>query len=108
MDDAEEYLAKVNTKMQQKIVRDIQKTEIGIKGKWYKKLAGSDGIFEFKESDHQFWYRILAFWDKTGKEETLILCTHGFNKKSDKTPPKEIKQAERIKNQYFENKKNKQ
>ncbi len=87
-------------------LQNIQKTEVGFKGKWFKKLTGSKGVFEFRESDHQFWYRILSFWDKTEKDETLILCTHGFNKKSAKTPPKEIKRAEAIKNQYFKNKKN--
>jgi len=39
MYEAESYLAEVNTKMQLKIVQNIQKTEVGIKGKWYKKLT---------------------------------------------------------------------
>ncbi|MFN3802894.1 hypothetical protein [Belliella pelovolcani] len=26
--------------------------------------------------------RLLAFWDKDGSEETLVLATHGFVKKN--------------------------
>jgi len=35
----------------------------------------------------------------------LVLETHGFIKKPQKTPKKEIKKAERIREKYFKNKK---
>ena len=107
MDDAEEYLSQIEVKIQSKILMSVQKTEIGIKGDWFVKLKSSEGIFEFRESDHTFFYRIPAFWDTTGKDKTLILATHGFNKKTNKTPPSEIKRAEKIKKNYFKNKKSK-
>jgi phage-related protein len=44
----------------------------------------------------------LAFWDKT--ETILVLATHGFVKKTGKTPKSEIKRAEDIRKQYFEQK----
>lgn len=49
-------------------------------------------------------YRLFAFWDKDG--ETLVVATHGIIKKSQKTPSKEIAKAERIRNEYFNNKDN--
>lgn len=44
-------------------------------------------------------YRLLAFWDT--EEETLVVATHGFVKKTDKTPLKEIRKAEAIRKEYF-------
>jgi hypothetical protein len=48
--------------------------------------------------------RLLAFWDKTENKETLVFATHGFIKKVDKVPAKEIERAERIRERYFDNK----
>lgn len=47
----------------------------------------------------------FAFWDKTGNEETLVLATHGLIKKTGKTPQADLDKAERIRQQYFEQKK---
>jgi len=49
-------------------------------------------------------YRLFSFWDKTEESETLVIATHGILKKTQKTPAKEIKKAEGIRKQYFENK----
>lgn len=49
-------------------------------------------------------YRVFAFWDKTGKVETLVVATHGVIKKSNKVPKSEIEKAERIRWEYFKNK----
>ena len=70
-------------------------------------MKETDGIYEFRERDSKYFYRILAFWDSENEEETLILATHGFNKKTNKTPKSEIKRAESIKETYFLNKKKK-
>jgi hypothetical protein len=48
--------------------------------------------------------RLLAFWDKTDVNETLVLATHGFIKKVDKVPANEIERAKAIRKKYFENK----
>jgi hypothetical protein len=37
----------------------------------------------------------------------LVIATHGFIKKVDKVPAKEIERALRLKNNYFENKRKK-
>ncbi len=58
-----------------------------------------NNIFEFKHNQ----LRILYFYD-AGK---LIVCTHHFTKKQQKTPKKEIKRAKKMHELYLLNKKNK-
>ena len=50
-------------------------------------------------------YRLLAFWDKENKSETLVFATHGIIKKTSKVDKKEIDKAENIRNAYLKNKK---
>lgn len=104
--EAETYFLAQNEKIQKKFLISFEKTETGNKGNWFEKLKNTDGIYEFRQSDHQKFYRIFAFWDSEEKE-TLIVATHGIDKKTNKTPPKEIKKAEQIKKKYFETKNNK-
>ena len=68
----------------------------------FKKL--NDNIWEFRTKFSKRHIRILAFWDKTNNVETLVLATNGFINKTSKTPQKEIKRAERIRSEYFNNK----
>jgi phage-related protein len=99
--EVEEYFLAQNEKVQKKFLISFEKTETGIKGIWFQKLKNTDGIYEFRQSDHQKFYRIFAFWDSKAKE-TLIIATHGIDKKSNKTPKKELKKAEQVKKKYFE------
>jgi len=91
--------------MKDKFTYSFTKTEYGYKGEWFKKLNDSNGIFEFRQRDQDKFYRIFAFWDGTGKDKTLIVATHGIDKKKNQTPRKEIKKAEVIKAKYFKQKK---
>jgi phage-related protein len=77
-------------------------------GQWFTKLTGSEGIYEFRVDESGKFYRIFAFWDNDYPRETLIVGTHGFVKKSNKTPDKEIRKAERIKREYFKEKRENQ
>lgn len=70
--------------------------------KLFKKLQHD--IWEFRTRYNGLQIRLLAFWDKTNKTETLVFATHGFIKKVDKVPSNEIERAIRIKTAYFENK----
>ncbi len=45
-------------------------------------------------------FRIFCFFD----EGNLIILLNGFQKKSQKTPSREIKKAEKLKDEYYENK----
>ena len=71
--------------------------------KLFKKLRGE--IWEFRIRFNGLQIRLLAFWDKTDRSQTLVLATHGFIKKVDKVPGNEIERAEHIRKRYFENKK---
>jgi phage-related protein len=105
--EAEEYFESLDERVQDKFLKSFDKTRIGLYGEWFQKLYGTDGIWEFRARDHHKFYRILAFWDKEGDSETLILVTHGFDKKSNRTPMNEIQHAEQLKMKYFNNKENK-
>jgi phage-related protein len=63
-----------------------------------------NGYGPYLQQYNKNYYRLLAFWDKTEKEDTLVLATHGFIKKTNKTPKTEIKKAEEIRKEYFERK----
>lgn len=70
--------------------------------KLLKKLQND--IWEFRTNFAKLQIRLLAFWDNTDKKETLVIATHGFIKKVDKVPAKEIERAVRLRNEYFNNK----
>lgn len=63
-------------------------------------MTGTDGLYEIRIKSGTDIYRIFCFFDQ-GK---LIILVNGFQKKTQKTPTKEIKTALKIKDDY-ENKK---
>lgn len=107
LEEAEIYFLALNDKIQAKFLKACDKTESGLKGPWFEKLNSKDGIFEFRERDQEKFYRIFAFWYGDSESRTLILCTHGLDKKSNKTPKSEIEKAIRIKELYHKDKKSK-
>lgn len=64
---------------------------------YFKKMAGSEEIWECRVQSGSNAYRILCFF---AGRSTLIL-TNGFAKKSRKTPAREIALAERYRRDYF-------
>ena len=102
--EAEKYFKDLPDKIKDKLVVSFTKTKLGYKGDWFEKLKNTDGIFEFRTRDQDKFYRVFAFWDGSNEDKTLIVGTHGFDKKSNKTPPKEIRKAEQIKKKYFNSK----
>ena len=69
--------------------------------KLFKKLEGTD-IWEFRTKYDGIQYRLLAFWDTT--TNSLVVATHGFIKKVQKTSKQQIKRAEEIRAIYFRQK----
>ena len=55
----------------------------------------AEGLFEFKTRGG---VRVLWFYDRG----SIIICTHGFIKKRQKTPAGEIERAREIRRRYFE------
>jgi phage-related protein len=68
--------------------------------KFFKHLEGTDGLFEIRIKAGSDIFRIICFFD----EGNLIILLNGFQKKSVKTPKREIEKAERLKNNYYEDK----
>ena len=91
--DAREFLRRIETKTRDKIVYNIDKAIHTLDPELFKKLTGN--IWEFRTLYNGKQYRLLAFWDKTKDIETLVIATHGFIKKTGKTPSKEIERHTR-------------
>ncbi len=68
--------------------------------KYFKKLTGTDGIWEVRAQHGNNIFRILGFFD--GND--LVVLNHAFTKKSQKTPKKEIAVAEKRKRDYLNKK----
>ena len=88
--------------MRQRVVNlfDLIRFEDRVPIKFFKFLEGSDGIYEVRVITTFKSIRILCFFDKG----ELVVLTNCFVKKSQKTPRKEIKLAEKLKKEYFNDK----
>jgi phage-related protein len=64
-------------------------------------------VWEFRTKFSKMYYRLFAFWDKTTKEDTVVISTHGLMKKTRKVPKGEIEKARKLIEQYFQEKKRK-
>lgn len=102
-DEVEKFVEKLDIKVVKKIFYNIDLAEQTNNPKLFKKLENE--IWEFRVKYNKSQIRLLAFWDKTENTETLVIATHGFIKKTDKIPKKEIEKAIDIRTVYFENKK---
>lgn len=98
-----DFLKGLKPKVQDKIMYNIDKAASLIDPELFKKLDDTE-IWEFRTRYERIQYRLLAFWDKTDGEDTLVIATHGFIKKTQKTPSKEIARAEDIRKMYYDNK----
>jgi phage-related protein len=63
---------------------------------YLKHIVNSGGLFEIRVQSGNDIFRIFCFWD----QRKLIVLANGFQKKTQKTPKKEIEIALRIKNEY--------
>lgn len=98
-EEVDKFLESVNEKARRKIFYNINLVAGGVIDKeLFKKLDGTD-IWEFRTLYNGICYRILSFWDTESK--ALIITTHGFVKKTQKTPISEINRANAIRNEYF-------
>lgn len=91
------FLESLPEKVRDKIAYNISKSRYFMDKELFKKL--NDEIWEFRTQYQSNTYRLLAFWDKnTGN---LVIATHGFMKKTQKTPEKEIDRAEALRKEYY-------
>jgi len=96
---AKEFLDNLDPKTRKKVIYNVWKSRNVNDPELFKKL--DENIWEFRTKFQNKQIRLLAFWDKTEKKETLVIATHGFIKKTQKTPKSEIKKAEKIRKKYF-------
>jgi phage-related protein len=97
-----DFLDSIEQKAKEKIFYNIDKSNYITDPELFKKLDAD--IWEFRTKYTKTYYRILAFWDKTEKTETLVVATHGIIKKTDKVPKGEIEKARAIMRLYFDQK----
>jgi phage-related protein len=100
-----ELLDTLDEKTKDKIFYNIDKSKYVNDPELFKKLE--EDIWEFRTKYNRIYYRLLAFWDRTEKTETLVVATHGIIKKTDKLPKVEIEKAKAIMKLYFEQKQKK-
>jgi phage-related protein len=67
---------------------------------YLKHLESTDGLYEIRVQSGSDIFRIFCFFDKN----SLVVVGHGFQKKTDKTPHKELERALKIKKEYHEEK----
>ena len=96
----EDFLAALPSKDRLKLLAVLAKTEqhglqVAIAQQWVKKLRG--GIFELRSRQGSDIQRVLYF-HKVGTEYVI---THGFTKKTEKTPASEIAKAQRMMRDYL-------
>ena len=93
------FYKKQDHKVQEKIeyVLDLIRFERHVPNKFFKHLVGTDGIYEIRVITSFKSIRIFCFFDKG----ELVVLTNCFIKKSQKTPKKELKLAEKLKTEYM-------
>ena len=76
-------------------------TSESISSKFLRKIESKNNLYEIRIEYENNIYRIFCCFD----EGDLVILFNAFQKKTQKTPQTEIEKAERIKNEYFEQKK---
>jgi phage-related protein len=79
-----------------KIIRTVQ----NVPKKFLDHITGTDGLFEIRIEFESNIYRIFCCFDKGN----LVVLFNGFQKKTQKTPNKEIELVLELKEDYFNSK----
>jgi phage-related protein len=98
---AADFMDQLNDKAREKIFYNIKKSQFVRDEELLKKI--NEFIWEFRTLHNGIAYRLFAFWDKSSGRETIVIATHGFIKKKQKTPLNEIRKAEEIRIAYLKN-----
>ncbi len=98
-----EFYLSVDLSVQEKIeyVFKVIRTVDMIPQKFLKLIEGTDGLYEIRIKVGSDIYRVFCCFD-AGR---IVILFNGFQKKSQKTPKKEINKALKLKLEYFDNKK---
>src|SRR5690606_23785507 len=98
-----EFYQKQDQKVKGKIqyVLELIKQVDRVPEKFLRHVTGSNGLYENRIEYQSNIYRIFCYFD----EGKLVVLFNGFQKKTQKTPQKEIDKAEQLRRDYFNNKK---
>jgi len=101
----DDFLAAQPVKVQNKIYKILELVEYQqqIPSKYIKHIEGTDGLYETRFSLGSNIWRVFCFFD----QGYLVILLNGFQKKTQKTPPTEIARAERLRQEYYNEKRRK-
>ncbi len=100
LEEALKFLSSLDVKTREKVLENIRISRFKRDPRLLKKIDKE--IWEFRTKFNSKQIRLLSFWDKESK--AMIVCTHGFIKKTKKLPTKELKRAKKLKVNYFNQK----
>jgi len=101
----EDFLEKIPPKEAQKVawvLKLIEELDV-VPGHYFKKLVNTNDIWEVRIIFGTNIFRLLGFFDGP----KLVVLSHAFQKKTQKTPRQAIKIAEERKHDYFKRRKKK-
>ena len=98
----DDFFKKKPQKVRDKIIKvlDIIEQIDRIPTTYLKYIEGTNGLFEVRVQLGNNIFRIFCFFDGN----KLVVLLSGFQKKTQKTPPEEIKRAERLMTDYYKEK----
>ena len=98
----DDFFKKQPQKVRDKIIKvlDIIEQIDRIPTTYLKYIEGTNGLFEVRVQLGNNIFRIFCFFDGN----KLVVLLSGFQKKTQKTPPEEIKRAERLMTDYYKEK----
>jgi len=99
----ERFLLSQPKKVQDKIFKIVEAIETleRVPSNYLKFIVGTDGLYEARIRLGSNIWRVFCFFDN----EKLVILLNGFQKKSQKTPQKEIDKALNLMIEYYEQKK---
>jgi len=98
-----DFYKSLSNKVQTKIIWTLKVIEEldRIPEVYFKHLENTDGLYEIRVQCANDIYRIICFFD----DNNIVVVGHGFQKKTQKTPLKEIEKAIKIRKEYYDEKK---
>ena len=99
----QEFYLSVNDNVKEKIgyVFRLIKTVEKVSEKFLKHIEGTDGLFEIRIEVGSIIYRVFCCFDRGN----LVVLFNAFQKKTQKTPRKEIELARQLRTEYFDSQK---
>jgi phage-related protein len=96
----EEFLDSLTNQQARKVtwvLRLVEQLQI-VPTQYFKKLLGTEHIWEVRVQVGGNIFRVLCFMDK----DNTVVLTNGFAKKSQKTPQQEMALAEQRRHDYYQ------